>query len=595
MVPDKEQILQNLQPVPFDASRRSECLPGTRRVIIDSIIEWATSSPCEQRVLWLYGVAGSGKSALATTIAESLRKTRHLGAFLFFNRDMDERSHPAAVIRTMAYQLATVDQRIGTAIASVMKAVPAIARSSIISQFSILLAQPLSSVDALRNDEPLVIVVDGLDECGTADERSSVVAVLAEASAKLPSSVRIVVTSRPEADIALAFKSQSHIITRELDITTTDNTDDIRLYFRHRMAAIRTRSMHLRFEADWPGESVIDQLVKKASGLFLWASLASAFVSGYDPSKRIATVLNSHTYSGVESGLDGLYRTALESSGHWDDEDFVADFKSILEVVITAKNPITASAIDQLLSTLHGRPVVYTLSLLGSVLSMSPTVQVLHPSFIDFLTNRDRCGRDIWFIDRSSGNLRFSIACLRHLDKVLKYNIGNMTLSSKKANANFTEDISYACSFWVDHVVDVKSNVLLLEECLNSFLHKHLLHWFELFSIMKKPREMVATLHRLFEWVTVSLTYPFLTSFEHNIYVNRNIAPGTPTFIHFSRMQFVLPKPSRAHLKNTHCWCTWLHYHSLPPKATCIKHFIIAAFPLFQMAFIGPGLIYLVF
>jgi hypothetical protein len=353
--------------------------------------------------------------------------------------------------------------------------------------------------------------------------------------------------------------------------------------------------MHLRFEADWPGESVIDQLVKKASGLFLWASLASAFVSGYDPSKRIATVLNSHTYSGVESGLDGLYRTALESSGHWDDEDFVADFKSILEVVITAKNPITASAIDQLLSTLHGRPVVYTLSLLGSVLSMSPTVQVLHPSFIDFLTNRDRCGRDIWFIDRSSGNLRFSIACLRHLDKVLKYNIGNMTLSSKKANANFTEDISYACSFWVDHVVDVKSNVLLLEECLNSFLHKHLLHWFELFSIMKKPREMVATLHCLFEWVTVSLTYPFLTSFEHNIYVNRNIAPGTPTFIHFSRMQFVLPKPSRAHLKNTHCWCTWLHYHSLPPKATCIKHFIIAAFPLFQMAFIGPGLIYLVF
>jgi hypothetical protein len=508
----EDHFLQKLHPVQFDPDISSRCLPGTRQDIIDSITKWATSSPCKQGVYWLNGLAGSGKSTIARTVADSLRETGHLGACFFFSRGNVDRSHPAAVIRTIAYHLAMFDQRIGTAIAAVIEAIPTIAHLPLRLQFSSIIAQPLSSVYELRREAPLVIVLDALDECATADERSGILAVLAKASADLPSTVRIFVTSRPEFDIVHAFKSQPHIITQELDITTSGNTDDIRSYLRHQMVAIQTRSPHFLFKANWPGESAINQLVSLSSGLFMWASLASTFINGYDPNKRLAIVLNHQVYSGVELALDGLYKTALESVGHWDDEDFVLDFKCILGVILAAKMPLSPGAIDRLLRRSDDQTVIYAMSCLRSVLSMSAKVEILHPTFADFLTNRERCGRDIWFIDRSSGNQHFGSACLRRLDDVLKHNICDMSLSTREANLDISEDISYACSFWIDHIVMITDDVPPLEDNLNTFLHKHLLHWFEIMSILHKSRETISSLKRLLQWASVSSAHPILNT-----------------------------------------------------------------------------------
>ena len=66
-------------------------------------------------MLWIYGLAGTGKSTLSTTIAQSLRRRHRLGAFFFFNRDIPQRNF-ATLIRTLAYQLAVVDTRFGDAI-----------------------------------------------------------------------------------------------------------------------------------------------------------------------------------------------------------------------------------------------------------------------------------------------------------------------------------------------------------------------------------------------------------------------------------------------------------------------------------------------
>jgi hypothetical protein len=282
----------------------------------------------------------------------------------------------------------------------------------------------------------------------------------------------------------------------------------------------------------------------------VWASCASAFIDSHDPSKRITDILNGQTYPGVELALDALYKTALESVGRWDDEDFVADFKSILGGVIAAKIPLSASAIDQLLSTPGDRPMVYTVSYLGSVLSMRAEVRILHPSFVDFLTNRERCGRDVWFVDRSTGDLRFGIACLRRLDEVLKRNICGMTLSTREVNADISEDISYACLFWIDHVVVITGDVPSLENSLNTFLHKHLLHWFELMSILNKSRETIVCLNRLLLWATVSSTYPIWTAFDHDLHADRSIAIGTATSFCFFVMRCDSPKLSWGRLKS---------------------------------------------
>ena len=53
-------------------------------------------------------------------------------------------------------------------------------------------------------------------------------------------------------------------MTRELDITSQANTNDIASYFRHGMAIVRTNNKRLGLGADWPGEGIIQDLTERA-------------------------------------------------------------------------------------------------------------------------------------------------------------------------------------------------------------------------------------------------------------------------------------------------------------------------------------------
>jgi ABC-type branched-subunit amino acid transport system ATPase component len=87
---------------------RPSCLPNTRLDVIKVITDWIEDEG-PKPVFWLFGQTGSGKSTISTTIADMCRERRRLGAFIFFNRDVKDRSDPSLVIRTLAYKLASFD------------------------------------------------------------------------------------------------------------------------------------------------------------------------------------------------------------------------------------------------------------------------------------------------------------------------------------------------------------------------------------------------------------------------------------------------------------------------------------------------------
>src|ERR1700735_3194309 len=119
----------------MDSSRRAECLPNTRTDILKFVVDWVNSPTTKQHVLWIHGLAGSGKSALSTTIARIFDDSGRLGAFLFFDRDVTERSDPTTVFRTLAQQLGASDLKIGAAIRAVVETNQKIAMSSLSHQF----------------------------------------------------------------------------------------------------------------------------------------------------------------------------------------------------------------------------------------------------------------------------------------------------------------------------------------------------------------------------------------------------------------------------------------------------------------------------
>jgi hypothetical protein len=400
----------------MDASRRTSCLHDTRTDILKFVVDWVNDTRSEQKMLWIHGLAGSGKSTLSTTIANIFRDSGQLGAFLFFDRDVTERNDPMTVIKTIAHQLGISDPSIGAAIRTAIETSPNMLTSPLDRQFQKLVLDSLQDVGP--HSPTIVIVLDALDECGTADERAGLLTVLAENFINLPTVIRTVVTSRAEIDIYNAFTSQHHILAHELDITSPRNSDDVLSYFRHRMALIRNTNVHLRLGTDWPGGEVLHRLVLRASGLFVWASTASEFIGGHDPRKRLDVILRGDVASGAEDAVDGLYRTALESVGRWNDEDFVADFRNILGVILLARQPLSNAAVDALLH-LSERPSIHTISLLGCVLQGRPTVRILHPSFADFLMTKERCGRDIWLFNWSTCHRQLAFRCLDRMEAVL--------------------------------------------------------------------------------------------------------------------------------------------------------------------------------
>src|ERR1700691_1986268 len=104
--------LKQLNPVRMDGSAREECLPGTREDMLKFITGWLTAVADGQILIWLYGLAGSGKSTISTTIAEYFRELGRLGAFLFFDRGNPLSSELAAVVPTLCYKLASFDPTI---------------------------------------------------------------------------------------------------------------------------------------------------------------------------------------------------------------------------------------------------------------------------------------------------------------------------------------------------------------------------------------------------------------------------------------------------------------------------------------------------
>lgn len=467
--------------------------------------DWVECSPSGQNFFWLRGLAGSGKSAISTTISNHFLGRGRLGAFIFFDRDFGSRSDPSAVVRTLAYQLGCFNSSIGTRVAAALKNAPSICLSPLRLQFQKLIVEPLSSLEDGPFQSPIVIVIDALDECGNAHARKSLLAVLAEDSAKWAPALRIIMTSRAEPDIHSALESQPHIFSLELDITSDNNADDILRYFRHRISSICTTNKHLSLSPCWPGDNQIAELSKRTHGLFVWAKVASDFIDGHDPRKRLHRLLTGQAMLEAEAALDNLYTTALDSAGRWDDSDFVADFQAILGLVLVARDPLSMSAIDDLLYGIlaEGRPSIHTISLLGCILTYRTKVRVLHPSLVDFLSDRRRCGRQVWFMNKKEQHIRLAVLCLDRMSGTLRRNFCNLAISNRDVERDLPEGFAYSCIFWIEHIDCVGEELGLIAEHLDVFLHLHLLHWLEAMRILNHSPRSVRLLHRLLDCIQV--------------------------------------------------------------------------------------------
>jgi hypothetical protein len=190
----------------FDSSDEGlnpRCHPETRTDLLRQIREWAQDQQGKS-IFWLKGMAGTGKSTISRTVADSFDREGKLGASFFFKRGEPNRSTAKMLFTTLCNQLL---EKIPLLIAHVEMAIDTDANlsdKSMGEQFEKLICQPLSQIQRhLPLASKLIIVIDALDEC--AQEGDTLLRLLSQTRNKWSPSLQIFITSRPEQQIRSGF------------------------------------------------------------------------------------------------------------------------------------------------------------------------------------------------------------------------------------------------------------------------------------------------------------------------------------------------------------------------------------------------------
>ena len=162
-----------LNPSHLPGHDRSECLENTRVQTLQDIHEWITSTGYPN-ILLLTGGAGTGKSTIATTVAETCRRNGYFGFHLFFLRG---KCDPSTVLQTFAYNLAKYQLCIARSIDMYLRECGDLSLETLKSQFDILLRKPLSSISS-EISHSILIAFDAIDECGVLLIRRVLMSVL---------------------------------------------------------------------------------------------------------------------------------------------------------------------------------------------------------------------------------------------------------------------------------------------------------------------------------------------------------------------------------------------------------------------------------
>jgi hypothetical protein len=341
----------------------------------------------DQTNIWLSGHAGVGKTSIAFTIAEEMKRAGRLAATFFFSHKHAQ--VPGRIIPTIAYQLALTFPRIRGDIAQAIEKdeILLLPEKSRVDQMRELVINPLRIL-RFRQETSYAIIIDALDECFSSEEAERLVMLFTEtlSGPDLPT-IHLVFTSRPDAHIRAAMPSD----VRQISLTTRDADiiQDVRFYLRESLNNIRTsRSAIFGWPPrPWPSEAEFETLAIKAGGLFIYAAMVINFLSpvGHYPQQRLDLLLNET--SNVGADIDQFYRLIIATSEN------PGLHCRMLASIIRLVQPLPLSDLQELFHA-DKESLAVMLEAFSPVILNPPdglgNVEIYHASLNDFMKDRHR-------------------------------------------------------------------------------------------------------------------------------------------------------------------------------------------------------------
>ncbi|KAF5360376.1 hypothetical protein D9756_005186 [Leucocoprinus leucothites] len=393
----KELLMHSIPDAFYNSSAHyppPKCHLGTREEYITLITDWAQGrSDRQEPILWMRGPFGVGKSAIAQSCAEALAPIDKLAAALFFSRSNGNRDDPRRVFTSIAYQIAAKCPPFREIINQHMMDDPALAMTSLSTQFEDLLVNPLRSVDITGSGmDGRVVVIDGLDECRGAVEQCEIIRVIAASVRKHTTPFRWFITSRPKEPIIQTMNSiPVSAVLSSLELPVSRAIDhEILLYLTDEFKKIREDH---GLPESWPSEDVLALLVEHGAGLWIYVATMIRFIK-------------DENSLGPEDQLHIVVEFVKEVSAKVGEDNPLAEMDYFYTLIMQQVPPKITTTLRRILllyfiSSMGINDVACALFLsieqlhhactsIQSVMKVENSIQFYHTSFLDFMKDSQR-------------------------------------------------------------------------------------------------------------------------------------------------------------------------------------------------------------
>ncbi|KAH8586999.1 hypothetical protein B0O99DRAFT_527618 [Bisporella sp. PMI_857] len=519
--------------------------------------QWRTSQ--HNRLLWIKGDPGKGKTMLLCGIADELQNSLPKSALLsyFFCQATDSRINRATtVLRGLIYLL--VDQQpslvshVQTSYDKAGKALfeDANAWVALTKIFSGILQDP--------NLDDTYLIVDALDECVV--DLPRLLDFIAQISS-VSTRVKWVVSSRnwPEIEKTLDTAMQKRTLCLEL------NADSVSTAVA---TFIQTKVHDLREKNKYKSETrdVIQQhLSLNAHGTFLWVALVCQELSNLSGWKAVQKL------KALPPGLDTLYQQMLDQIMASEDSELCM---SVLAVVSTVYRPITVDELVTLVNMPNGVDGEYEAlaEIIGYCRSFlairERTIFFVHQSAKDFLIKKAP-QEPLLFRAQDVHNSIFSLS-LQVMSMTLRRDIYNLRAPGisidqvEPPDPDSLATVRYSCLYWVDHLLECQTREDTIKDLKDlgqvySFLRQYFLYWLEAMSLLKSVSEGVVMIRKLedLQFDKSPNLRPFIQDATRFAVSNRSIIEQAPLQAYCSALVFA---PEKSIVRETFEGCipSWI-------------------------------------
>lgn len=253
-------------------------------------------------MVWIYGPAGVGKSAIMQTLAEAEASRGAIFTTLFFSRP-NECNDAKKAFPTLAYGLAQVNSEYRRYIREKLTDDPTFLAKSIDEQFQRLFVIPFltpfpeNHIDF--DSQRWIIFLDDLDECHGEREQGRIVDLLRNSMlhCAMSSPFVWVIAGRPEDHLEVQLTRFRSDVGRVLGIGSAhrlrSGSRDVEQYLHGKFSEMHEQSPN-SIPPFWPSETDFLALSRASSGLFIFASTLVAYLLGGNPVtclKRVVTLI----------------------------------------------------------------------------------------------------------------------------------------------------------------------------------------------------------------------------------------------------------------------------------------------------------------